>query len=45
MLLFSYDHSFIVQVTGITIVSYDRTVITIINYDRKTFIEQATEYS
>ncbi len=42
MRLSSYDHSFIVPATVITIVNYDRTVIMIVNYDHKTFIVQAT---
>jgi hypothetical protein len=41
MHLSSYDHSFIVQATIITIVNYDCTVISIVNYDRKTFLIQA----
>ncbi len=41
-LLSSYDRSFIVQATVITIASYDCTVITIVNYDHKTFKVQAT---
>jgi hypothetical protein len=35
-------YSFIVKVTLILIINYNRTVITIINYDPKTFIVQAT---
>jgi hypothetical protein len=42
MLLSSYNHSFMVQATVITIVNYDHNVIMIITYDRKTFIVQAT---
>jgi hypothetical protein len=41
MFLSSYDHTFIVQATDITIVNYDHTIITIINNDHKTFIVQA----
>ncbi len=43
MLLASYDGSFIVQATVITIVNYNCTVITIINYHRKTLKVQATD--
>ncbi len=42
MLLSSYDHSFIVQATVITIINYSHTIIMIINSDCKTFIVQAT---
>jgi hypothetical protein len=42
MLPSSYNHSFIVQATVITIINYEHTVITIINYNCKTFIVQAT---
>jgi len=41
MLLASYDCSFIVQATVITIFNCDCTVITNVNYIRKTFVVQA----
>jgi hypothetical protein len=41
MFLSSYDHTFTIQATDITIVSYDRTIIMIVNNDHKTFIVQA----
>jgi hypothetical protein len=45
MIISSYDHSFIVQASVITIVNYDHTVIMTVNYDNKTFIVQATGHN
>jgi hypothetical protein len=42
MLLARYDGSFIVQLTVITTVKYNHTVIAIVNFDCKTFIVQST---
>jgi hypothetical protein len=39
----SFDFSFIVLATVITIVNCDPTVIMIVKYDHKTFIVQATD--